>query len=236
MPVDSSTVLYTPTETFHDEVYVPTDNTRSFSARYNVPVQAALDNAAWLKARVLDPPLAPLFGAQQADYATAAAGSPHVPRFIPWPGPLVTSPPPADFGRAGWLQSDVTDGGGLWWFVPIRFALKITMVAASIMGDDGPGINPGFPVAPDRPLLRLYKQPIDGSDIDLKLTLADETSSQGEYEAHHTIPLDPGTPFVTPLSFSAGEYLLIQFVGHKGASVAPKTLKLYGIKIYWEPS
>lgn len=220
MPADSSTVLYTPTETYHDEVYVPTDNTRSFSARYNVPIQAALDNAEWLRARLLDPALVPLFGAQQSSL-------PGVPRFTAWP----VSPADPTYERGGWHQTDVTGPGGLTWYVPVSPAVVVVMVAASINGDDGSGANPGFPAAADRPVMKLYRQPTDGSDAVLLKTLADESADKTEYETHHTLPQNPAILFDPPLAFAAGEYLIIHFAGHKGANVAANTLKLYGISI-----
>jgi hypothetical protein len=235
MPIDPTTVLYSPDDSaFHDQTYVPTDATRSFSARYNVPIQAALDNAAWLRARMVDPLPVPLFGAQQTDYASASSliiPAPH--RFAPWPA-APSDPPATIFERAGWLQFDASESGGLWWYIPIRMPTNITMVAASLNGSDGPGTNPGFPGAAERPKMRLYRQPVDGSARELLLTLSDETSSQGQYETHHTIPLNPAILFDPVLALSAGEYLIIEFAGHKGLNVDDNTLKLYGIKISTE--
>jgi hypothetical protein len=237
MPTDPSMTDYAgdPDE-FPETFRLITGATRGYADRLTAALEALANRTAYNRARIFDPPLVPLFGAQQTNYATVAGSGPGavVPRFSPWPVSF-TTPAPADFGRGGWVQSDVTDEGGLWWWVPIPNDVRITMVAASIRGDDGPGTNPGFPDAADRPKLRLYRQALDGSDVEPLLALGDETASQVEYEAHHTIPLDPGTPFLTPLELS-GEYLVIEFVGHKGANVAPNTLKLYGIEITAEPA
>jgi hypothetical protein len=198
--------------------------TRGFADRITAALEALGDRTAFNRARLLTDPLpVSLFGAQQASLAG-------VPRFTPWP----ISPPDPTYERGGWHQTDVLGGGGLWWWIPIRFGVNVTMIAASLRGDDGTGSNPGFPAAPDRPLMRIYRQPTGGGDAEFLLLLADETTSQAQYEAHHTIPLDPGIPFEPPLELASGEYLIIEFVGHKGANVGANTLKLYGIEITTE--
>jgi hypothetical protein len=208
--------------------------TRGFADRLTAAYEALANRTAYNRARIANPPLVPLFGAQQTNYATVAGSGPGavVPRFSPWPGSTVT-PAPADFGRGGWIQSDVTDEGGLWWWVQVNSALRVTMVAASINGDDGPGTNPGLPGGGDRPRLRLYRQPTDGDDVEPLIDIAD--GSELLYEQHHTIPYNTSIPFDPPLSFALGEYLVIEFVGHKGPNVANNTLKLYGIEITTEP-
>jgi hypothetical protein len=210
---------------FNETFQIPDGNDLVIPTIFNPPITALANRTQWNRARLLDPPLVPLFGAQQTEY-TATTG-PVPKRFTPW----IISPGVGNFERGGWVQSDVTDGGGLWWWVKISPAVAVTMVAASIRGDDGPGANPGFPAAPDRPFMRLYRQSIDGSVAEPLTILADETASKAEYEAHHTLPQNPGLPFEVPLAFVDGEYLVIQFVGHKGANVAANTLKLYGIEI-----
>lgn len=209
---------------FNETFPIPDGNSLALPSEFNPAYQALANRTQWLRARLLDPPLVPLFGAQQS---TLGAGL--VERFSPW----ATGPVPG-FSyneRAGWLQTSVTDGGGLWWFVTISPKVVVTMVAASIDGSDGTGSNPGFPAADDRPRMRLYRQAIDGSAAVLVKTLADESADQTAYQQHHTIPEDPAILFDPPLAFAAGEHLVIEFVGHKGGLVAPGTLKLYGIKI-----
>lgn len=230
MPSDPSMTDYAGDPTKWPETFRLISNaTRGFADRITAAMEALGDRTAYSRARLLTDPLpVPLNGAQQTDYTPVTGPLPR--RFIHWP----IRPTIPLFERGGWVQSDTTDGGGLWWWIPIRFGIKITNIVASLRGDDGPGTNPGFPDAADRPLMRIYRQPTGGADAVELLTLADETGDKTEYEAHHTIPLDPGTPFLDPLEFAAGEYLIIEFVGHKGANVAANTLKLYGIEITTE--
>lgn len=228
MTVDPTTTPYSgDPDAFAETSYLPTDATEGKAQTFNTPYQALFDRTAWLRKRALELQVS-LFAAQQVDFANASLAPPQfVQRFKPWP----LSPPVATFTRGGWLQTDTIDGGGLWWHIPIRSDVKITMIAASIRGSDGPGVNPGFPSASDRPFMRFYKQPVAGGEATPLLTVADETGSKAEYEDHHTIPLDPSVPFVTPFEFLAGETLVIEFVGHKGANVGDNTLKLYSVDI-----
>lgn len=223
MAIDSTTTPYSGDPDSYPEVsYLPTDATEGKAQTFNTPYQALFDRTAWLRDRLLlDPPLVPLFSGQQAPTALTSA-----PLFTPHR----IDPAGADTKRGGWLQTLIqADGGGIWWHIPISPAVVVTMVAASINGDDGPGTNPGLPSAAQRPFMKLYRQPIDGSDASLLLTLADESAAA--YESHHTIPQNPGILFDPPLSFAADEYLSIHFAGHYGANVAANTLKLYGIQI-----
>lgn len=230
MTIDPSMTDYAGLDSFAETFRIPSDLTRGFSDRINAALKALADRTVFNRQRALaDPLLVPLFGAQQSKLSAGL-----VERFEPW----ATEPDPQALSynqRAGWLQTDITDGGGLWWFVPISSATEVTMVAASIDGSDGPGSNPGFPAAPDRPVMRIYRQPVGGGAAVRLITLADESADQTEYQQHHTLPQDPGIEFSPALQFAAGEYMLIEFVGHKGANVAPGTLKLYGIEISRKP-
>jgi hypothetical protein len=221
MSVDPTTVpIAGDPNLWPEESYLPTVATEVTPTTNNTPVTALYHRTAWQRARLLDSVLVPLFGCQQSSL-------PGVPRFTAWP----VSPADPTYERGGWHQTDVTGAGGLTWYVSISPAVVVTMVAASIDGSDGSGANPGFPAAPDRPVMKLYRQPTDGSDAELLLTLADETASKAEYESHHTLPHNPAILFNPPLAFAAGEYLVIHFAGHKGANVVANTLKLYGIEI-----
>jgi hypothetical protein len=194
----------------------------------NIALEGLLDRTAWLRARATDPILVDLFAAKQS-----VPGVGKVERFEEWA--TQPSPPDSTTERAGWLQTDVTDGGGLWWFIQISSTVQVTTVTAYLDGSDGPGSNPGFPAPADRPLFRVYRQGTDGTASQRLATAADESASQSEYQQHHEIVMSPAPdPGIWPAEFAAGEYLVLEFVGHKGAQVAPGTLKLYGLKIETE--
>lgn len=196
---------------FPDTIPVPDGSDRNYASVFSAAYEGLANRTAWLRARLLDPILVPLFDGFTVD-----------PRFAP----------DATNNRWGWLQVAVDDTGTLLWHVQINPAVRITSIVASLDGDDGPGTNPGFPDPADRPLFRAYRQPTDGTAWTLLATAADESASKAAYEAHHTIVMDPGVvPGSWPAEFAEDEYLVLEFIGHKGAQVGASTLKLYGLQI-----
>jgi hypothetical protein len=192
--------------TFHTQTFLPSDATRGYSDRYNLSIKVALDNAAWLRARLIDPDLLPLMQGLVID------------RFSPAVNPA---------SRIGWIQTNVTDKGQIWWSAHFGAVVKLTYFGGSFRGNDGPGGGHiDVPDPADRPQFRIYAQNVDGSLPVLKVTLADESATQPEYDAHHII----GGTIVSPIEFAADEQILIVFEGEQGANAVPNTSKLYGIE------
>jgi hypothetical protein len=212
MPVDPTTTpIAGDPDSWPEQSYLPSDATKSFSSRYNTPIEAVYDRTAWQRARLLDPILVPLFQGFPADGRFVVGQS---------------------FDRWGWEQAAVDEAGILLWHVQINPKVRVTQIVASLDGDDGGGSNPGFPAPADRPFFRAYRQPTDGTAWTLLATATDESASKAEYEAHHEIVMDPGAiPDIWPAEFAEGEYLVLELYGHKGPNVGASTLKVYGLQI-----
>jgi hypothetical protein len=218
MPADSSTLLYTPTATFHEETYLPTDLTRSFSARYNTPVQAALDNTAWLRALVATPMKLDLQSAANLGFSYGIG--PDTARFVYVSG-----------ARYGWLQADTTDGGGLVWHIDVPERLKVTGVTAYVRGNDG-GAGHGGALPQFVPSLIMIRQPLDGSAGTL-IHSADDPSTGGTYDAFHTIQITGiNEQFAASQSEVPGEQCIIGLNGESGTGAVNECFKLFGIDVF----
>jgi hypothetical protein len=211
MTIDPTTTPYSGDPNSYPETsYLPTDATRGKSQTFNVPYEALFDRTAYLRARLFDKRLLQLMQGLV------------ISRFSPAVNPA---------SRIGWIQTDVADKGQIWWSAHFGAVVKLAYLGGSFRGNDGPGGgHVSVPAPADRPQFRIYAQNVDGSLPVLKVTLADESTTQPEYDAHHII----GGTIVTPIEFAADEQVLIVFEGEQGANAVPNTSKLYGIEARFE--
>lgn len=212
-PVDPSTVpIAGDPNSFPEQSFKPTDATRSFSSRYNLPIEALFDRTAWLRARDIGWIPLDLDGA-----GDSGGGTPQWTRVDATTGG----------NRFGYLQSNIAPTGRLSWYLPMPAHLIPLKIRAHVFGDDGPGTNASLPAA--APEIRLYDQVLDGSTASLLYTAPDPKASTTlpEYNAFHSWEL----AVATVISYLSPYYYIVEFAGHSGGGVANNTLKLVGLEI-----
>lgn len=212
MPVDPTTTpIAGDPDSFPEEGFLPTDATKSFSSRYNSPVEVLYDRTAWQRARDIGEKPLPLNGASDAE------------------GYFTRIDVPSGSGRFGYLQTSLPSGGTtpvprLSWYVDLPAHLIIVALRAHIMGDDGSGTNTSLPSL--MPKIRIYDQTMDGQSASLGFSATDPSGTLGVYDAYHNWKLT----ISTHVSYLVPVYRIIEFTGHGGGGAAADTLKLLGIE------
>lgn len=174
---------YTPTATYHATTTLPDDGDPDFPSASAImaPVEAALDNAQYLKNRLVGPQIAvPLTPANI--YGLSNEAGVVADRFQ-----FATL---ANVG-GGWLQTDVTDAGAL--VFPLSHVLGSKLTIAYISATVACAAHAGDPVAGGATLPKLSLLSEDTSQktsMIVNATQADLSPSKAAYEARHLIVLD----------------------------------------------
>lgn len=126
-----------------------------------------------------------------------------------------------------WLQSSITDAGGLHFMLPPLFGVEITNVVARVHGDGaGTGTHAGLPATmPDVTLFELNSDDGASGNVSSLGTQADVSANVAAYETLHDINL-------SGLSTAAAGDDLIHVVrvrGEAGANSLVNRLVLYRI-------
>jgi hypothetical protein len=206
MPVDPTTTpIAGDPDSFPEQGYLPTDATKSFSGRYNSPMEVLFDRTAWNRRRQVGWEPLPLNGAADvtAQWTRVdAAGN-----------------------RFGYLQAGLAPTARLSWYVRLPAHLLIKNIRAHLMGDDGSGTNTALPGV--MPAINLYDQVLDGSAASLLYSASDPSTPLAVYDAYHNFTLN----IPLAISYLNPFYYIIELAGHSGGGAGANTLKLLGIEI-----
>lgn len=211
------TTIYTPTATYHDSATLPDDGDPDFPSAGAImaPVEAALDNAKYLKDRLLGPqvvvPMNPcnIYGLDSAGPAD---------RFI--------FSSVANLG-IGWLQTDVTDQGSLTFHInpALPFKCKITSIEVRF----GCLAQAGMPGT--KPDIALVQSDSAAQETAVVLgTKVDPSANQGAFEQSHIVYLDcdvdlaPAADIDYDSAFDVQYFLVVR--GQMGGSAAANKLML----------
>jgi len=125
-----------------------------------------------------------------------------------------------------WIQSNITDAGGIHFMIPPLFGVEITDVVARVHGDGaGTGTHAALPgTVPEVALLELDTDDGGTGNVSTLGTQSDVSASKAAYETLHDITL-------TGLNAVADDNLIhvVRFRGEAGANALVDRLVLYRI-------
>ncbi len=206
--------IYTPSKaSFTVQVTLPSDGDPPVAAAWNTPLETNADNAAYLNDKAF-------YGVE---------GHIHVPLGVPVAnaGPDYIT---FDDTLWAWVQTDVTDAGGIVWPVKIGIKGRITEVLAEIDGDAGPGGAHGAMPAttPTIQLVRI-EYSAAGSEVTAIGLTSDPAAGLAAYEAPHTFG---PTGLTEDIDENRSYY--VKFTGEDGANKQVDSLLLADIRIKLE--
>jgi hypothetical protein len=211
------TTEYTIGNTDHTALTLPDNGERASILVITNAIKAAADLARYVKERTLG----------------AKGGTILLDPLLPIRN--VSSRFEAD-AAGGWTQSNVTDGGGLYFHVPMQFYRRLTTIAALVIGNTGHigggGAHSALPSS--KPTLKLYGKSMSAGAsgwAQVGSTATDASATKEEYDAMHRVSL-------SGLTLDAGIATSYQvcFAGESSTNALANSLSLLGIELTFAPN